>query len=110
MSILSGVSDFFGLDLGTTAVRIVQLKGAGPTKVLDRYGQAAIAGTTAMSDAKTDKQKVAATVHELVKQIGLTSKNVAVNLPSSRVFTAVIDWDRLPPDELAKTIRYQADS
>ena len=39
MSLLSGVSDFFGLDMGTSALRAVQLKGAGPIKALDRYGQ-----------------------------------------------------------------------
>ena len=38
MSLLSGVSDFFGLDIGTTAIRIVQLGGTGPTKTLLRYG------------------------------------------------------------------------
>lgn len=110
MSILSGVSDFFGLDMGTTAVRVVQLRGAGPVKALDRYGQAKIEGTTALSDSKTDKQQVAKTVHDLVKQIGITTKNVAVNVPSNRVFTTVTDWDRMEPDELAKTIRFQAES
>ena len=110
MGILSGVSDFFGLDIGTTAIRIVQLKGAGPTKALDRYGHQEIAGTTALSDAKADQQKVIQVVRELVKSIGLSTKNAAVNLPSHRVFTTVVDFDKMGPDELSKTIRYQADS
>lgn len=110
MSILSGVSDFFGLDIGTTAVRAVQLRGSGPIKALDHYGYAAIEGTAALSDAKADMQQVAKTVHELVRQSGITTRNVAVNVPSSRVFTTVMDWDRMSPDELAKNIRYQAES
>jgi len=110
LGILSGVSDFFGLDIGTTAIRIVQLKGAGPTKALDRYGHQEIAGTTALSDAKADQQKVIQVVRELVKSIGLSTKNAAVNLPSHRVFTTVVDFDKMGPDELSKTIRYQADS
>jgi hypothetical protein len=32
MSLLSGVSSFFGLDIGTTAVRLVELHGNGPVK------------------------------------------------------------------------------
>jgi type IV pilus assembly protein PilM len=110
MSILSGVSDFFGLDVSPSAVRVVQLKGAGPIKVLDRYGEAPVEGTTSISDAKVDRQKVAKTVHELVKAVGITTRNVSVNLPSNRVFTTVIDMDRMPPEELAKSIRYQAES
>lgn len=110
MSILSGVSDFFGLDIGTTAVRAVQLRGSGPVKALDRYGEMKIEGTTAMSDAKTDRQHVANAVHDLIKQIGITTKNVAVNVPSHRVFTTISDWDKMSADELAKTIRYQAES
>lgn len=37
-------------------------------------------------------------------------KNVAVGLPSSRVFTTVVDIDKLSPAELEKTIQYQADT
>ena len=110
MSILSGVSDFFGLDIGTTAVRAVQLRGAGPVKALDKYAQLAVEGTAALSDAPADRQRIAKAVHELVKQSGISTKNVAVNLPSHRVFTTVIDWDKMSPEELAKNIRYQAES
>src|SRR3989344_573892 len=110
MSILSGASDFFGLDIGTTAARAVQLKGSGPVKALDRYGESEITGTTALSDSKADQQKVIQVVRELVKKVGISTKNAAVNLPSHRVFTTVVDFDKMPPGDLAKAIRYQADS
>ncbi len=111
MALLSGgQTDFFGLDIGTSAVRVVQLKGSGPAKELDRYGQSPITGTMAMSDSKNDRQKIALAIRELVTQAGITTKNVAVNLPSNHVFTTVIDMDKMPAEELNKTIRYQADS
>lgn len=110
MSILSGVSDFFGLDMGSTAFRAVQLKGAGPVKALDRYGQLELDFKTTMSEAKIDKQRVIDSIGQLIKQTGISTKNVAVNMPSQRVFTTVIDMDRMTPADLAKTIRYQADS
>jgi len=110
MSILSGVSDFFGLDMGTTAVRVVQLKGSGPVKVLDRYGQMVVEGTEALSDSKADRMKIAQSVRQLIQQTGISTKNVAVNLPSSRVFTTVSDWNNMPEAELSKAIRYQAES
>lgn len=110
MNLLSGVTDFFGLDIGSSAIRAVQLKGSGPTKALERYGYIQIPDTSTVSDAKIDRQKVAQTIHDLVNKIGITTKNAAVNLPSNRVFTTVLDWDKLPQPEIDKTLRYQADS
>lgn len=110
MSILSGVSEFFGLDIGTSAVRVVELRGNGPVKSLVKYGQSPVDAKLASSDAKADQQKLAQIVKNLLVQSQITTKNVAVGIPSQKVFTAVFDVDRLSPDELSKTIQYQADS
>ena len=110
MRILSGVSDFFGLDIGTSALRAVQLKGTGTSRALVSYGQLRASGTTTVSDSPTDRQATAQMVKELIKQTGIGTKNVAVNIPSQRVFTTIVDMDRLSPADLAKTIRYQAES
>lgn len=110
MSILSGVGNFFGLDIGTTAVRLVELSGAGPVKTLTKYAYAPVDPKIAMSDSKADQQKLAQIIKELVTQAGVTTKNVAVGIPSNRVFTTVVDFDRLSPGELDKSIRLQADA
>jgi type IV pilus assembly protein PilM len=110
MSVLPGVSSFFGLDIGTTSVRVVELSGSGPVKNLVRYGSAPIDVKTAQSDSKADQQKLVNTVKELLSQTGITTREVAVGIPSSKVFTAVVDIDRLSPNELKKSIKYQADS
>jgi type IV pilus assembly protein PilM len=109
MSLLSGVSDFFGLDIGTTAIRVVQLQGGGHLKALSRYAYAPIDSKTALSDSKATQQKMAQTVQELLSQARISTRNVAVGIPSPKVFTTLVDMDRLAPNELAKTIRYQAD-
>lgn len=110
MGLLTGVSSFFGLDIGTTAVRVVQLRGNGPIKSLVRYAYVPVDSKLVLSDSKNDQQRLAQVIRELVEQAGMTTRNVAVGVPSQRVFTAVVDFDRLPSDELAKAIRYQADS
>lgn len=110
MSLLSGVSDFFGLDIGTTAIRVVQLSGSGPVKTLTKYAYAPVDAKLAQSESATDKQKLVLTIQELLAQARVTTKNVVVGVPSQRVFTAVVDFDRLAPAELAKAIKYQADS
>lgn len=110
MSILSGVSAFFGLDIGTTAIRLVELHGSGQIRTLAKYAYIPIDSKIVMSDAKSDQQKLAQAITELLNQSKMTTRNVAVGIPSQRVFTTLIDFDSLPPAELAKSIRYQADS
>jgi type IV pilus assembly protein PilM len=110
MSLLTGVSEFFGLDIGTSAIRVVQLHGSGQIKTLDKYAYAPVDSKLAMSDSKADQQKLAQALSELLSQAHISTRNVAVGIPSQRVFTTLVDIDRLDPAELSKNIRYQADS
>lgn len=110
MSLLLGpAADFFGLDIGSTAVRLVQLRAGNP-KALIKYAYVPLDGKIALSESAADKQKLAQTVSQLVKQASVNTRNVAVGIPSQRVFTTVADVERLPANELAKAITYQADS
>ncbi|MBA3758309.1 type IV pilus assembly protein PilM [Candidatus Saccharibacteria bacterium] len=110
MSILSGVSGFIGLDIGTTAIRLVELKGSGPVKVLVRYASIPIDPKISQSEAQADQQKLSQAIKDLLAESHVVTRNVAVGIPSQKVFTTVVDIDRLPPAELAKSIRFQADS
>ncbi|HPW48072.1 type IV pilus assembly protein PilM [Candidatus Saccharibacteria bacterium] len=110
MSVLSGARDFFGLDIGTSAIRLVQLRGGGPVKALVKYALVPIDTKVVLSDAKADQQKVANTIKDLIAQTRLSTKNVVAGLPSQKVFCTVADIDKLSKSELDKTIRYQADT
>jgi len=110
MSILSGVGNFFGLDIGTTAIRLVELAGSGNNKSLVKYAYTPVDSKISLSDSKADQQKLGQVVHDLITQARVTTKNVAVGIPSSRVFTSVVDFERLSPADLGKAIHLQADS
>lgn len=110
MSLVSGVKDFFGLDIGTSAIRLVQLKGNLPLKTLYKYAFIPVQNKLTMSDSKADQQKVAQLIKDLIAESRVTTPNVAVGLPSQKVFTTVVDIDRLSPSELERTLHYQADS
>jgi len=111
MSFINGNSDnFFGLDIGTTGIRVVKLAGHDKARSLQTYAYMPIDSKVAVSDSKVDQQKLAQAIKSLVAKSGLRTKNVAVGLPSQRVFTTVVDLDRLDKDELSKTLKFQADS
>jgi type IV pilus assembly protein PilM len=62
------------------------------------------------SDSKADQQKLAQVLSNLISEARLSTRNVAVGLPSSKVFTTVTDFDRIPQGEMGKAIQYQAES
>ena len=72
MGIFSGDTDFFGLDIGTSALRVVQMKG-GKTKTLARYGAIEVDPSLVKSDSNADQQKLVAWIS-------------AANQPPRRVF------------------------
>ena len=90
-SLLSATGDFFGLDIGTTAVRLVQLHAGSTPKALVKYAYVPLEGNLALSESAVDQRKLAQAVDKLIKHANISTRNVAVGIPSSRVFTTVAD-------------------
>lgn len=109
MGILSRDSDYFGLDVGETAIRIVQLKRSGGKPSLVSYGDAPLVAGIVHSDSDTDTARLATSIRNLVKDLRLTTNNVVAGLPAEKVFASVITTPKLSDAELAKAIPLQAD-
>lgn len=109
MKLFSSVGDFFALDIGTTAVRLVQLRRAGDTWTLVKYGSAPVDIKVSTSDAPEDQRRLGEVITSLITQAGITTRNVVVGIPSNKTFATVVDMPDLPAQELASTIKYQAE-
>ena len=109
MGILSKTTDYFGIDIGATAVRLVQLKKHGSKPVLVAYGSTALSANLIASDAADAADKLAATIKTLVKDAGITTKSVVAALPASKVFAAGITTPKVSAAELGQAVKYQAD-
>lgn len=109
MKLFSSVGDFFALDIGTTAIRVVQLRAAGDRWHLVKYGTAPVDIRVATSDAPEDQRRLGDVITNLVGQAGITARNVVVGIPSGKTFVTVVDLPDLPAQELANTIKYQAE-
>jgi type IV pilus assembly protein PilM len=109
MGLLRQESNYFGLDIGSTAVRLVQLKGSGARPVLVTYGEVKVPAGLTVSDSSLDRQKVAEYIRQLVKETRVSTNHVVLGLPSANVFASVISTPKLTPAELGKAINYQAD-
>jgi type IV pilus assembly protein PilM len=110
MALLKGVGDFFALDIGTNAVRVVQLSGGGQdTWTLDHYGYAPVDLKTTSANSKESERRLGEVIMTAVGQSGIRTKNVAIGLPSQKTFTTVIDVPVMSEAELRSTIKYQID-
>ncbi len=109
MTLLKGAGDFFALDIGTNAVRVVQLSHSGQTWNLVKYGYAPVDAQTTASDSPEAKQRLSEIIMTAIGQSGIKARDVAIGLPSQKTFTTVIDVPTMSESELKGTIKYQID-
>lgn len=102
-------TEFFGLDIGSTAIRLVQLRRGNTHPALVAYGAVPVPANLTASDSKMDQDKISELVKQLVHENRVSLKNVVVGLPSNKVFATVITTPKLDNAQLAKAIRYQAE-
>ncbi len=109
MKLFSSVGDCFALDIGTTAVRVVQLTGGNGSWSLDRYVSIPVDIKVSSSDAPQDQHKLGEIIMTAVGQAGVKARDVIIGVPSDKMFATVIELPEMAQNELAATIKYQAE-
>lgn len=110
MALLKGLGNFFALDIGTSAIRVVQLSPAGSDNwTLQHYGYAAIDEKITSSSSLDDMRRLGEVIMTAVGQSGIKEKNVVIGLPSGKTFTTVIDVPTMGEVELKNTIKFQTE-
>jgi type IV pilus assembly protein PilM len=109
MKLFSAVGDYFALDIGTTAVRAVQLSGGNGSWTLERYGVVPIDIKVSSSDSADDQRKLGEIITTVIGQSGIRAKDVIIGVPSNKMFATVVDMPDMPAGELSSTIKYQAE-
>ena len=110
MALVKSVGDFFGLDIGTNAVRVVQLNQTGQGNWnLAHYGYAPVDSKLTASDSQESQRRLGEVIMTAIGQSGIKTKDVAIGLPSGKTFTTVIDVPTMSESELRSTIKYQID-
>lgn len=109
MGIFGTGNDFIGVDVGSNAIRLVQLRRSGDKYTLVAFGSAQLPPNVAQSDSKLDMQKVAQVIQQLVRSSRVSTKNVVTALPGSSVFSTVIKMPPMSQTELTQAVKYQAE-
>ncbi len=110
MKLLKGVGDFFALDIGTSAVRVVQLnRDSKDGWSLAHFGYGAVDTHTTTANSKESERRLGEVILTVIGQSGIKTKNVVIGMPAQKTFTTVIDMPTMPEAELRSTIKYQID-
>ncbi len=76
---------------------------------LKAYGYASMDPALALDESDEGKKKLQEAIQNVVNQSGVTTKNVAINLPANKVYAAIVDVPNRPRVELEKVIKYKLD-
>lgn len=110
MSLIHGVGDFFALDIGTTAIRLVQLSGdAQHGWTLQKFAYVPVEQKVLEDSSALGMRRLGETILGAMQQAGITTKNIAVGMPAAKTFTSIVKVDNQSEEELENTIKYQLD-
>jgi type IV pilus assembly protein PilM len=97
-----------GLDIGTSAVRAVQVSAGGKGPVtLERLGQVLLPPGAMRDGEIVDHAAVAEAIKTLWSRYGLKGKKVALGVANQQVVVRQVDLPALPVDELRQSLGFQ---
>ena len=102
-----------GVDIGSSSIKIVQLRKKGPQAVLETYGELSLgpyAGTPVGSATNLPQEKIIEALRDLLaeKEVNITTNLCGVAIPFSSSLMAVIELPEVSSKELTDMIPIEA--
>ncbi|OHA12903.1 MAG: hypothetical protein A2909_02175 [Candidatus Tagabacteria bacterium RIFCSPLOWO2_01_FULL_39_11] len=100
-----------GIDIGSSYIKIVQLKKKNERAVLETYGELAVAPYKKEPIGRVvhlDDQRIIKALSDINKEAGITTKNSIVSVPLRKSFVTVLEFPRMSDSDLEKAIPFEA--
>lgn len=118
-TIVSQIKDLFsssgksaiGIDIGSSSVKIVQLRKKGGSVLLETYGEIAVgpyAGESPGRVVRTTQEKVVEAITDLLREAKITSRDAGVAIPTSSSFVTFIKIPKVDSKQLAQIVPMEA--
>jgi len=110
MSLFFREKSKLGIDIGTSSIKVVQLKKEEEKQghKLETFGVVNVANSFGRTDNFNAIEDTAEIVKALLKKSSVTAKDAVVSLPSGIVFVTMIEMPKLSEKELKKAIEFEA--
>lgn len=100
-----------GIDIGASAVKVVQLRSSHGVAVLETYGEIALAPYAKMSIGKVVKltpEQTAAALLDLIKEANVTASTGGISIPFASSLISILDLPKIDDKQLARMIPIEA--
>ena len=102
-------SESFGLDIGSSAVKVVQLAQSGESYAVSALAVVPLPPDTVADGGIKDPIAVVAAIREAVKIAGITSRDAVIGICGRELIIKKIEIPEVPEKELAGAIQLEAE-
>lgn len=96
-----------GIDVGSSSLKVVQLRREGGTAVLETYGELALgpySGGEVGTATNLPAAKIAESLNDLLREANVTTKEAGISIPFSRSLLTLVSLPRRESDAEQKTV------
>ena len=102
-----------GIDIGSSSIKVVQLKKSGNKAVLETYGELSLGpygGAAIGQSVNLDTEKIVQAVSDLLaeKEVAITTKVCGLAIPFKASLLSIVKMPAIPPKELASMVAIEA--
>jgi type IV pilus assembly protein PilM len=107
-------ASFFGIDLGTTGIRVVELAMENKKVTLKNYVSLEADqrmnpdGTVAKKNIQSLDKDTIESMRTILDSAVVANHKVAMSVPTSSTFSSIITFPRMPKEEIEKAVNYEA--
>jgi type IV pilus assembly protein PilM len=98
-----------GLDIGSSSVKLVQLKDAKRGYILEAFGVVPLPPEAIVDGALMNSTAIVEAIRQLVSQYKLKNKEVAIGVSGHSVIIKKISMPRMTQEELEESIQWEAE-
>jgi type IV pilus assembly protein PilM len=100
-----------GVDIGTSSIKVVQLRASRGVAVLETYGEIALGPYAQIPIGKTVKvppEKIAEALLDLIKEANVTAHEASVSIPFSSSLLTIVDLPKVDAESLKRIVPIEA--
>ncbi len=109
MSLFSRKGNALGLDIGTTSVKIVQIKKTPHEAQIVNYGIAPLPPEAIVDGMIMDFEPILTAINQILKEKNIKEKNVSTSVSGRAVIVKKVQLPMMSDEELADSIAWEAE-
>ncbi len=108
MALFKRKQSYLGIDIGTSSIKVVELKSEAGRPKLVTYGYVEQSSDIIKNDSPQSQARLVAMLKQILRQSGVTTDQVVAALPSFAVFTSIISLPPMSEKDLLAAVRWEA--